>query len=191
MLELAYFLGMSSSEIGTEIGVSVGTIKSRTAAAMPMTPSNATRDRFIGALETSERYGPLLAKLSSLIDLPTARVRQLVASLVVPASWEAGPALGVQLIHFDAGPLAHAADAGFVRVRPGATFPEHKHLGREMRSSWRAPTPSSRQARSCAPARSRNARWDRRTPSASSRKAICCSRSCSATSSRSLVPYRI
>jgi len=34
VLELGYFAGLSSSEIATEIGVSIGTVKSRTAAAL-------------------------------------------------------------------------------------------------------------------------------------------------------------
>ena len=34
VLELAYFLGMSSSEVAAEVGVSIGTVKSRIAAAI-------------------------------------------------------------------------------------------------------------------------------------------------------------
>jgi putative transcriptional regulator len=45
----------------------------------------------------------------------------------------AGPSPSSRLYHIQPGPAILAVDgiAGFVKVEPGATFPRHKHLGRE------------------------------------------------------------
>ncbi|MBE7451004.1 MAG: cupin domain-containing protein [Kofleriaceae bacterium] len=59
------------------------------------------------------------------------RARALLARVDDPDAWEAGPAPGTWLIHFEAGPACAGADTGFVRCAPGTTFPWHRHLGAE------------------------------------------------------------
>ncbi len=96
-----------------------------------LVPPIAARDRLLDAIENEERYTPFLDRLSELVDLSLAQVRTLLASLGDDASWGRGPCPGVRLIHFDPGPRAQAADAGFVKVPVGVTFPAHRHHGIE------------------------------------------------------------
>lgn len=94
-------------------------------------PPPSVRARVLDALDGEQRYAPFFDRLSELLDLSIDRVRALLASMSAPNAWGRGPCPGAGLIHFQAGPAAMAADAGFVRVPAGVTFPMHKHHGRE------------------------------------------------------------
>ena len=45
--------------------------------------------------------------------------------------WEQTPWPGVKFLHLPGGTRIATADAGFVRLSPGAQFPEHRHGGHE------------------------------------------------------------
>jgi hypothetical protein len=59
-------------------------------------------------------------------------IRGLLGRVDDPTAWEPAPTPWIRLIHFDGGPALAGADAGFVRVSAGTTFPRHGHQGPEM-----------------------------------------------------------
>lgn len=98
----------------------------------PLAPSASARARLFAAVEREGRYAPFVARLASMFDLGRARVEALLSGMADAAAWTGGPARGIRLMHFEAGPGALAVDAGFVRVPPGVEFPAHRHTGREI-----------------------------------------------------------
>jgi ChrR Cupin-like domain len=90
------------------------------------------RARLLEALRSGDRYSPFLRDLSLHFDLGPERVRELFHAIDVPASWEAGPLPGIQVMHFQAGPQTVAPDTGFVRLPRGLRFPYHRHVGHEV-----------------------------------------------------------
>jgi anti-sigma factor ChrR (cupin superfamily) len=106
---------------------------SHVAGALPSeAPSPAARARLVASLAGPDRFRPFFAELARRFDLTVEAVRKLVATIDDPAAWEATPSRWVKLIHFQGGPALGSADAGFVRVSAGQTFPRHSHQGPEF-----------------------------------------------------------
>jgi hypothetical protein len=97
----------------------------------PRAPLSA-RARLLDALASGDRYSPFLADLARHFDLAPERVRELLHAIDLPASWEAGPMPGIEVMHFAGGPRAVAPDTGFVRLPKGLEFPYHRHVGHEV-----------------------------------------------------------
>jgi quercetin dioxygenase-like cupin family protein len=95
-------------------------------------PSPALRGRLLETLGGPDRFRPFFAELARRFDLTVEAVRALCARIDDPAAWEATPAPWIKLVHFPGGPALGTADAGFVRVSAGGTFPRHSHQGPEM-----------------------------------------------------------
>ncbi|MBE7453317.1 MAG: cupin domain-containing protein [Kofleriaceae bacterium] len=83
------------------------------------------------AAEPASARAGVAARFAAIFDVSLERARALLARVDDPDAWEAGPAPGTWLIHFEAGPACAGADTGFVRCAPGTTFPWHRHLGAE------------------------------------------------------------
>lgn len=94
-------------------------------------PSAAGRRRLLAELEGSQRYAPFTSRLGTLFDLDEAAVDALLPR-TVGSEWQDFPVPGVELLHLEGGPATRGADVGLVRLAPGATFPLHRHLGREQ-----------------------------------------------------------
>jgi hypothetical protein len=100
-------------------------------ALPPSLPDPGVRARLLRTLAGPDRFAPFLERIAAVLDLTADAARVLLARIDDPATWE--PALpGVDLHHFQAGPRFATADAGFVRLRAGAAFPRHRHLGPEV-----------------------------------------------------------
>lgn len=80
----------------------------------------------------SDRFADLVGRLVELFDLTRERVRTLLELVDEPAAWRRGAADGITLIDFRGGTRIAGADAGFVRLAPGVTFPHHRHVGGEV-----------------------------------------------------------
>ena len=103
-----------------------------TSALPPLAPPPALRARLLETLDGPERFRPFFAELARRFDLTVEAVRGLLARIDDPASWEATPMSWIKLIHFAGGPALGEADAGFVKVSAGTTFPRHSHDGPEL-----------------------------------------------------------
>lgn len=104
------------------------------ALGLPLAPPPpAVRARLLASLaaEPASALAGFAARFAAIFDVSLERARALLARVDDPDAWEAGPAPGTWLIHFEAGPACAGADTGFVRCAPGTTFPWHRHLGAE------------------------------------------------------------
>jgi hypothetical protein len=102
------------------------------AALQPVAPEGGTRARLLQSLAGPDRFRPFFAELGRRFDLALEPLRAVLALIDDPTQWLPSPVPGVRLIHFAAGPALAGADAGFVLVPAGLTFPRHRHLGPEM-----------------------------------------------------------
>lgn len=89
------------------------------------------RARLLEAVAGVGRFRPLLAALERLTDLGAEALVAVLRRIDDAGSWIDG-APGVRYFHFAPGPGAAAPAAGIVRLRPGAVFPRHRHLGDEV-----------------------------------------------------------
>jgi anti-sigma factor ChrR (cupin superfamily) len=111
----------------------IGEALAQVASALPaVTPSMAARARLVDSLSGPDRFRPFFAELERRFDLTVQSLRALLARVDDAEAWEATPLPGVKLIHFAGGPGLAGADAGFVRVAAGTTFPRHSHGGPEL-----------------------------------------------------------
>ncbi len=99
----------------------------------PVAPPAELRARVLAALEGVDRFRSVAEALRRFVDLGAEAVTGLLRKIDDPAAWNAGlPGMtGIRYFHFSPGPAAAGAEAGFVRLEPGATFPDHRHLGPE------------------------------------------------------------
>lgn len=109
----------------------------RAAGTLPLlAPPPAVRARLLQTVAGVGRFAPFLSDLVRLFELPVETVSRLLAR-IDGYEWETsllGVRLkGAELFHFQVGPaLAATGGAGGVlRVRAGATFPQHRHHGDE------------------------------------------------------------
>lgn len=101
---------------------------------VPVDPGPRQRARLLDALETSgERFSPFLERLAARMDLAVHEMRARVEAALDPSTpWTETGVPGVRFVHFEAGPALAGADTGFVRFDEGASFPRHRHHGREL-----------------------------------------------------------
>jgi quercetin dioxygenase-like cupin family protein len=100
-------------------------------------PPAGLRARLLQTLTSVDRFAPFLDDLTRIFELPVATLRKLLAR-IDEHEWETS-LLGVrlesaELFHFPVGPgLRETGGAGgVVRIRAGATFPQHRHHGDEL-----------------------------------------------------------
>jgi putative transcriptional regulator len=120
----------SSPALAREVDGVVAAFTRAAEALPPAQPDATVRARLLRTLGGVDRFAPFLTDIAGLLDLTVAAARGLLARIDDPAAWE--PALpGMAMQHFQAGPRFATADAGFVRLQPGISFPRHRHLGPE------------------------------------------------------------
>jgi quercetin dioxygenase-like cupin family protein len=95
-------------------------------------PPPALRGRVLESVAGPGRFAPLAAALGRVTDLGAEAIAALLAKIDDAAAWSDAPFAGVRYFHFTPGAGAPVVEAGFVRLTPGARFPHHKHLGREV-----------------------------------------------------------
>ncbi|HEY2730100.1 MAG TPA: cupin domain-containing protein [Polyangia bacterium] len=95
-------------------------------------PPPALRRRLLDDLAGPARFGLLAGALGRVADLGAEAAWALLRKVDELAAWSDAPFPGVRYFHFEAGAGAGAVEAGFVRVQPGARFPRHRHVGREV-----------------------------------------------------------
>jgi putative transcriptional regulator len=76
-------------------------------------------------------WAPFVRRASALLDLDVDAMKALFQSIDDGERWMPGAVDGLSLFHIDGGPAVEGAITGFVRLAPGATFPEHTHQGFE------------------------------------------------------------
>jgi hypothetical protein len=89
------------------------------------------RSRLLALLRSVERFDSFFPALRGVFNLDDEGLRTVLARMDAGCDWIDAPFAGVRYFHFQAGPAALGNDAGFLRLSPGAAFPEHVHLGPE------------------------------------------------------------
>ncbi len=117
------------SSLADELADLEVTAASLSEALTLVTPDPAVRARLMISVEGP--FSRFATRFAELFDVSLDRARDLLAMASTPSAWEVGPGPGSWLLHFTAGPRYATADAGFVRLAPGGTFPWHHHHGAE------------------------------------------------------------
>jgi quercetin dioxygenase-like cupin family protein len=95
-------------------------------------PPASLRARLMASVATPElRFAPLFGALSELFDLRDEALRALFVRAAAPEAWTPAPVPDTWLLHLEGGPRVAGADNGLVKIRAGARFPQHLHLGGE------------------------------------------------------------
>jgi hypothetical protein len=99
--------------------------------AAPAAPT-ALRQRLMASIAKPElRFAPLYGALSDLFDLGDEALRALFVRAAAAEAWSPAPVPDTWLLHLEGGPRVAGADNGLVKIRAGARFPHHLHLGGE------------------------------------------------------------
>jgi len=101
------------------------------AAVAPVAPAPEVLARLMASVGGG-RFEAFSARMAAMFEVTLERARELLGLIDRPASWIRQVVPGISFVHFEGGPSTAAADCGFVRLAPGATFPPHTHLGEEM-----------------------------------------------------------
>lgn len=102
-------------------------------AEAPVEPSPELWER-IAASTARGRLAAFAAKVAELLDLTLERAERVLELADEPASWGPLPvpgADGISLYVPEMGPRVAGGTVGFLKLRPGARFPMHRHQGPE------------------------------------------------------------
>jgi len=99
--------------------------------AAPLAPPEDALGKLLRSLDTSARFSPFVGDLARHLDLPEARVRELLRQTDDLANWN-NPVPYYRFLDFDPGPQAAAPHAGFVWLARGTHIPYHRHKGNEI-----------------------------------------------------------
>ena len=94
----------------------------------------ALKDRLMKAaasVTSAHRYASFVERIGALTDLAKDKATDLLNALDDAARWVGG-GTETALFHVDGGPRLANAIVGFVRMREGAQFIEHEHVGDEV-----------------------------------------------------------
>lgn len=107
-------------------------------ALTPLPPGEAVKQRVMQSINARPKPASikntlLKQRLCQFFDLPKAQVNAILAAAndAPKGQWQALDITGIHLLHFTGGPRFASADCGLMYLEPGASFPEHHHLGKE------------------------------------------------------------
>jgi anti-sigma factor ChrR (cupin superfamily) len=100
-------------------------------AATSIAPSPDLKKRILASIATAPRLEAYVEASAQLLDVPPARARDYLWMVDDTARWRPTPFEGVDTLKVKGGPSTADAFSVFIRVRAGASLPEHDHLGPE------------------------------------------------------------
>ncbi len=121
----------ASPELVEELRSISAAFESFATSLPPIAPRTETKQRLLATM-SENRFLPFVDELARYFDLAVDRMKTVLRMIDDPAAWGPGPTAGIDLIHFDGGANAFAADTGFVRFPAGFEFPMHVHHGPEL-----------------------------------------------------------
>jgi putative transcriptional regulator len=101
------------------------------AASDPAEPSTSLRDRLLASRTRPGKYGLFVDRIARLFAIPVASAERLLTDLEAPDAWKPFLVEGTEMIPVSPGEGLGDAIATFVKVQPGARFPDHVHRGEE------------------------------------------------------------
>jgi putative transcriptional regulator len=100
------------------------------AAVEPVAPTGGVRAALLRAL-AGPWFEPFVRRVAALCDVSIDAARGLLVAVDDAGRWMTGPGPGTEAFHIEAGPSLDGAIVGFIRLAPGALFPDHTHIGAE------------------------------------------------------------
>ena len=100
------------------------------ASVDPIAPPPAMKQALLAAI-AGPWYAPFTRRVAELCEISQDKAKEILAAVDDAARWMIGPAAGTEAFHIDAGPSLEGAIVGFIRIAPGAVFPDHAHVGAE------------------------------------------------------------
>lgn len=101
------------------------------AASEAIEPPASLRDRLLASRARPGKYGIFVDRVARLFALSTETAARLLAELESPEAWKPFLVEGTEMIPVAVGESLGGAIGTFVRVQPGARFPDHVHRGCE------------------------------------------------------------
>lgn len=101
------------------------------AASDAAEPSGSLRDRLLASRDRGGKYGIFVDRIARLFALPSKEAEQLLTKIESPDEWKPFLVEGTEIIPVKTGEGLRGAIATFVKVMPGARFPDHVHHGVE------------------------------------------------------------
>lgn len=101
------------------------------AAALPTAPPAALKERLLRSVESASRFERFAARVGELCDLARDAAQRLLDSTTDAAKWVVMPDGAAELFDIQGGPRVAGCVTGFIRMKEGAVFPEHAHVGEE------------------------------------------------------------
>lgn len=101
------------------------------AASETAEPSTSLRDRLLASRTRPGKFGLFVDRIARLFAISTESATTLLTSLENPDTWKPFLVEGTELIAVTTGEGLKDAIATFVKVQPGARFPDHIHRGIE------------------------------------------------------------
>jgi hypothetical protein len=107
------------------------------AADEAMQPSHTVKQNLFSSIRGEAPYAGFVQRLMVMFDLPRIVIERILRSIPrhddLPAiPWQESGLEGIYLYHFSGGPRVASSDCGLVYLKPGAIFPNHRHLGQEI-----------------------------------------------------------
>lgn len=101
------------------------------AASDAAEPSGSLRERLLASRTRAGKYGIFVDRISRLFQLSSNEAEQLLTKLGSADAWKPFLVEGTEIIPVTTGAALTGAIATFVKVLPGARFPDHVHRGVE------------------------------------------------------------
>jgi anti-sigma factor ChrR (cupin superfamily) len=100
-------------------------------AVAPVDPPPALRDRIVATLASGGRLERFAEAVARLLDVGADKARALLDGIDRAESFAMGLMEGMESYSVEGGPAVAGSITGFIRIKPGTTFPHHVHVGRE------------------------------------------------------------
>lgn len=114
-----------------ENGASLDELASLLGGLEAAPPDPTRRQRLLDAVSHEGRFYRFAEPVSELLDLDQAVARELLDRLHDTSVWTSDVPPPARAFWVPGGPRVRGFVRGFVRLPPGAKFPEHEHLGEE------------------------------------------------------------
>ncbi len=89
------------------------------------------RQRLLATLAGPDRFSAHFETLEGWFDLTADALRAVLRRMDAGTAWQESPFPGLAFFDFEAGVRALGSRCGCVRLRAGASFPRHRHVGVE------------------------------------------------------------
>lgn len=101
------------------------------AVVQPEVPPERLRRQLFDSVGGAARFRPFAAAVRRIFDLTERAWSDVVRRIDEASGWK-DDIPNATYFHFQPGPACAGAESGVVRIKQGALFPRHRHLGHEI-----------------------------------------------------------